>query len=102
MKTTRLILCVAGVLLQLPCLALWLVSKSDHSGSHGPGSMGLVLPAIICGGLWIIGGLMNALLLVLEGIKQSRLDNRRSGLVTALGILTLIWAVLTVMFLATR
>ena len=48
------------------------------------------------------GGLMNALLLNLEASRQSKLDHYASGLMIALGILTLAWGVITVMFLVTR
>src|SRR5262245_15449342 len=94
------VLCVVGVALQLPWLALWVIIRSDHPTSQGPGLMGFVMPIIVCGTLWVVGGASNAVLLVIEVVKRLQGKGRPSALMTALGVVTTIWVVLTAVFLS--
>lgn len=90
---------VFGLLLQLPWLVLWAIAIGGSSqGSRGPGSMGLVLPAIVCATLWFAGGLVNAAMLVVEAVRARKASAGITRWVKVLGAATLAWLSATLYF----
>jgi hypothetical protein len=61
-----------GVALELPLLVLWMLGPGTSQGSRGPGSMAMVVPAIICAVLWFSGGFLHAVMLVIEAMRARR------------------------------
>ena len=84
-----------GVALQLPLLVLWAMGAGSSQGSRGPGSMAMVVPAIICAVLWFSGGAVNAGMLIVEAVRARK---ARAGFTDGLRILsaaTLAWLAFT-------
>jgi hypothetical protein len=61
-----------GLALQLPLLVLWAMGAGSNQGSRGPGSMAMVVPAIICAVLWFSGGALHLVMLVAEAVRARK------------------------------
>ena len=84
-----------GLALQVPLLVLWAMGAGSNQGSRGPGSMALVVPAIICAVLWFAGGLTHATLLVMEGVRVRKAGAGFTAWLKVLAATTLAWGAVT-------
>ena len=84
-----------GFALQLPLLVLWAMGPGSNQGSRGPGSMAMVVPAIICAALWFAGGAINAGLLILEAVRARKARAGFTRWLRILGAATLAWLAFT-------
>jgi hypothetical protein len=94
----KVVVFAAGLLLQVPWLVLWAITASSTQGSRGPGSMGLVLPAIICVSLWFAGGVINGVLLVMEIVNSVKARAGLTRWMKILGTASFLWLVATLYF----
>lgn len=94
------VIIVVAVVLQLPWLGLWWLTRNGMGGgAQNAGAMALVVPAIICGSLWLIGGLTNLILAIVEAVRCGRGDGGMSTLLIVLGVLSALWVAVTLYFL---
>jgi hypothetical protein len=84
-----------GLALQVPLLVLWAMGAGSNQGSRGPGSMAMVVPAIICAVLWFAGGFAHATLLVLEGVRAKKAGAGFTAWLKTLVATLLAWAAVT-------
>ncbi len=100
MPPFRVLIIIVAVILQLPCIGLWWFTRNGvGGGSQNAGAMALVLPAIICGSLWLIGGLTNLIFAIIETVRCMRGGVGMSTLLIVLGGLTAVWVAVTLYFL---
>jgi hypothetical protein len=80
-----------GVALQLPLLVLWMLGPGSSQGSRGPGSMAMVVPAIICAVLWFAGGLAHLVMLAVEAVRARKAGAGITRWMTIISATLLAW-----------
>ena len=100
MPSVRVLIIIVAVVLQMPWIGLWWFTRNGMGGgSQNAGAKALVLPTIICGSLWLIGGLTNHTLAIIEAVRCVRGGVGMSTLPIVLGGLTALWLAVTLYFL---